>query len=301
MDCLHPVKIENPMFKNGIDIQGYPYIFVPCGNCEACIVNNANEWRTRLSIENDCSETSYFVTLTYDDDKIPIGCFPDSFGDTHVVPYVCKRDVQLFIKRLRKRFPESNLRYYLVSEYGPTTYRPHYHMLLFNLPRYSSDNTYQDVKITKILQQTWANGFITVDSVTFGRISYVTKYLSCVTDLPEYLPKPFRLMSRNPGIGATYLDKRDVIDWHRCNLACYYPDGRFKKRLPRYLKDKIFDDEMKCLIKDDIDIVRKSRLLDDAKKAEKYGYHDGLEYRKQMIDKMVYKFNKKLKKQRKDV
>ena len=40
------------------------------------------------------------------------------------IPYVCNRDLDLFLKRLRSYYPDEKLRYYAVSEYGPTSFRP---------------------------------------------------------------------------------------------------------------------------------------------------------------------------------
>lgn len=301
MDCLHPIRIKNPNYKIENGFEGNEYCFVPCGRCAACIVSNANEWRVRLQIENDNCESSYFVTLTYDDEKLPIGIYPDSFGDSHVVPYVCKRDVQLFFKRLRKSFPDSKIRYFLVSEYGPTTYRPHYHCILFNLPRFSDNDLLNESKVVKTLQRVWSNGFITVDKVTSGRISYVTKYLSCVTDLPDWFPRPFRLMSRNPGIGQSYLDKNGVVDWHRSELACYYPSFGDKLRLPRYLKDKIFDDDMKAEISEHVQKVRRERFINDVENAALGGYDSVVDFRESTTERFLRKFEKQLKKSRKDV
>ena len=48
------------------------------------------------------------------------------------IPYVCNRDLDLFLKRLRSYYPDEKLRYYAVSEYGPSSYRPHWHLLLFS-------------------------------------------------------------------------------------------------------------------------------------------------------------------------
>ena len=245
------------------------------------------------------AETAYFVTLTYDDNEIPLGKFSDSVGHTYIAPYVSKTDVQKFFKRLRKKYEGSEIRYFLVSEYGPTTFRPHYHLILYNLPRFSQDTLLQDAKITKDLQKIWSLGFITLDKVTYGRISYVTKYMSCTTDLPEYLPPPFRLMSK--GLGKSYLDKTDRIEWHRQNLACYYPDGKFKLRFPRYLKDKIFDDSMKMDIHDQIIQSRQEARLKDIENAENFGYKNYVEYRQSMIERHVRKFNNKCKKSRRDI
>lgn len=46
-----------------------------------------------------------------------------------------KIDLQLFLKRFRKqlsKFSNEKIRYYAVGEYGPQTFRPHYHLLFFS-------------------------------------------------------------------------------------------------------------------------------------------------------------------------
>lgn len=55
--------------------------------------------------------------------------------------YACKRDYQLFLKKLRakiKYYCDEDVRFFLVSEYGPKTYRPHFHVLIwFNSKKHS--------------------------------------------------------------------------------------------------------------------------------------------------------------------
>ena len=53
------------------------------------------------------------------------------------LPYASKTDAQLFLKRLNKYFFDNvthqykNFRYFLVSELGSTTFRPHFHAIFF--------------------------------------------------------------------------------------------------------------------------------------------------------------------------
>lgn len=104
--CIHPIN-------------GYP-----CGKCLYCLEKRRVPWTVRLTHErrfwSRFGITTYFVTLTYDELNLP----KDG---------VSKRDIQLFLKRLRKYYAslESNpLKYFCVSEYGPTTHRAHYHLIL---------------------------------------------------------------------------------------------------------------------------------------------------------------------------
>lgn len=303
MQCFHPISISNPDFdSNEISTKTiYKKIFVPCGRCPACVVGSAHEWRVRLQEELRSCNSAFFITLTYDDDSLPIQDVSGITGYSVVCPVVSKRDVQLFLKRLRKKFRTSKIRYFLVSEYGPTTLRPHYHAIFFNLPYSGSDISFVTAKVNKELREIWNHGNILVDNVTYGRISYVTKYLCSVTDLPPYLPKPFRLMSRRPGIGYNYLLQSNRIFWHRSTLSNFYPQGNLKLRLPRFYKDKIFDDAMKLEISERSKEYIANTYYEQKNLAQSLGYRSWYDFRVSSEDAFNRKFNKQMKKSRKDI
>ena len=73
--------------------------------------------------QGDISYTAYFVTLTYNTEKVPIT--RNGFMSLH------KKDLQDYFKRLRK-ISSLKLKYYAVGEYGSKKMRPHYHLILFN-------------------------------------------------------------------------------------------------------------------------------------------------------------------------
>lgn len=195
------------------------YQFVPCGKCAACLTNRANQWTFRLEKELENSENPcYFVTLTYDDDHLPW---------TDLSPTVCRRDVQLFFKRLRK-VVSSRLRYFLTSEYGEEFGRPHYHMILFN---FDSDPVN--------IERAWQNGFVRFGSVTAASIRYVTKYFVTPQEvIPSGSLKPFSLSSK--GLGLSYLTPSMVnfIGQHRDRPFLLSSDGD-KVSFPRYFRKKL--------------------------------------------------------------
>lgn len=302
MKCFRPIAIDNPDYVlNDEYTSPYKKILVPCGRCPACIVNQANDWRQRLQIEFEQSSSACFITLTYDDKSLPFQTCTDSFGDSYFVPVVCKRDVQLFLKRLRKRFEDCTIRYYLVSEYGPNTFRPHYHAVVFNLPYRLHDGPVSHFRCAEAIRECWGNGMIKVDPVTSGRISYVTKYMSCVTDLPEYLPKPFRLMSRRPGIGFNYFNKKGVVEWHRLTKSNFIINNGFQCRLPRYYKDKLFDDAMKLDIKEESIKHLQTNEYKQKFLAECFGYNSSCDFISDSELRFLRQFNNKMKKSRKDI
>lgn len=82
--------------------------------------------------EDKYSATSHFLTLTYDDDKLPF--INDLTGEYTDIPVVFRPHVPEFFRKLRYILDGRKLKYYCVSEYGPTTQRPHLHALVFGLP-----------------------------------------------------------------------------------------------------------------------------------------------------------------------
>lgn len=218
------------------------YTYVPCGKCEACLSRRRKDWSFRLMKETENCKSAFFVTLTYDDEHLNhIVLNRDGFID--YVPVVSKTDVQKFLKRLRKRIEPFKIRYFLVSEYGPTTLRPHYHMLLFDFPLILKD------KLDEYLTDAWQLGFIRVDPINEARINYVTSYCLDSSTLPDYLVKNFMLCSRRPAIGSSYLDDDRNVSFHLDNMdsmVTLQADREpFKQALPRYYRDKIFSDDEK--------------------------------------------------------
>ena len=92
------------------------------------------------------------------------------------------------------------------------------------------------------LQSSWPFGFIQIGTISDNSIMYVCKYHVNRTDYPEHANPSFALMSRRPGIGAIYGNK--MFEFHDGYDKNYYPDhGGVKRRLPRYLRDKIYSKE----------------------------------------------------------
>lgn len=218
MRCVSPLSIKSP---TGV------FNAVPCGKCWMCLARRRREWSFRLSEELKVSSSAKFVTLTYDDDHLP----RSDIG----FPVVEKRDVQLWLKRLRKRLQASGdkIRYFLVSEYGSHTKRPHYHAILFNLPL--------ECDLQDLLVSTWQKGHVHIGDVTDASISYCAKYcMAYEEEFPEEITRPFMLCSKRPPIGGSYLSPENKR-WHQRAYRNYvvHPGG-VKDALPRFYKDRIF-------------------------------------------------------------
>lgn len=125
------------------------FLLVPCGKCSVCSYSKLNDISARCQLETYTSKCKpLFVTLTYDNEHLP------SDGS------VSLDDIQKFLKLLRiniQRFFctfDSNgkqilgnisLRYIYCSEYTPNNHRPHYHLLIWNVPYIPNGlSTYQE-------------------------------------------------------------------------------------------------------------------------------------------------------------
>lgn len=123
-----------------------------------------------------------------------------------ILPHLSKYDAQLFIKRLRRnieRYFNNNeinipkIRYYLVGEYGPVHFRPHYHVLLW----FENDELFSSIR--QIIYKSWPFGRIDLQKSRGQCSDYVAKYLNSFCSLPEVLKmrsvRPFSIHSSHLG------------------------------------------------------------------------------------------------------
>lgn len=176
------------------------------------------------------------MTLTYNEENVPLS--EDDKGN--IYRSVCRDDIQLWMKRLRKALcskygNDFRIKYFMCSEYGPKTFRPHYHGILFGLT--SSD--------IAIIEKTWNLGFVSVSPVKgAGSFRYVSKYCA-KPDVLKYekqapVEKTFRLVSQ--GLGKSYCIDEQNRQFHLSDIYGhhYYFAGGFKYGLPRYYTLKLF-------------------------------------------------------------
>lgn len=253
--------------------------FIPCGKCENCRKRAISAWSVRLLWEQKKCISSNFITLTYDSKSLPVSASGYST--------LCKRDVQLFFKRLRKahagvgKKSERTIKYFCVGEYGGKIGRPHYHIILFNADvtkiqeawsqrrwyinkveakRRSSNSRGEKGALYRIVKKAVRqhNGQIHYgDSrgVTEASVGYCLKYMMESKDdsaaPPDYdVEKEFRLMSK--GLGVSYLNAQNMR-WHHEDLANrMYMEielGR-KVAMPRYYKERIYNKKEKVVVKE---------------------------------------------------
>ena len=210
--CLFPTK------------QGFP-----CGKCAECLSRQRNDWSIRLQFQvadtpPGCS--NYFFTLTYDREHVPwVWCFRAG-NQYFYAKSLCKYDVQRFMKVLRIRIARgydnnARLKYFCGAEYGPRTMRPHYHMILFNVPIQNID------ELEALLQEIWFHGEVRrVRSLIPARCHYATKYMIAQEFLPsDFSVRPFRLMSN--GLGKILFENVDSSEFKNRFYAGLDPEEVF--------------------------------------------------------------------------
>nr|QJB19059.1 MAG: replication initiator protein [Microvirus sp.] len=246
---LNPTGKRSLIFDRRASHSGVA-VKLPCGQCIGCRLERSRQWAMRCMHEKRvCNAESSFVTLTYDNKNMPSECS------------LSVRDLQLFMKRLRKRTGDG-VRFYACGEYGETTFRPHYHILLFNRD-FSDKKFYKNAGCgeklwnSSTLDELWPFGFNVIGDVTFDSCAYVARYIvkKITGDKAEAhyggrLPE-FTVMSRRPGIGFSWYEKYGE---HAYALDSVVMNGK-EIRPPRY-----YDTKYELVDSDQLALLKKKRL-----------------------------------------
>lgn len=178
------------------------------------------------------------------------------------------RDVQLFIKRLRskvrkgkqKGLPDSTdrpedryCRYFLVNEFSPTCFRPHYHFLIFTSSKWLA--TFAE----SIVSACWSTdnrashseqlGIIDVQNVQTSASAYVASYLNSYVDLPKIFQfsgfRSFKIFSKHPPLGSLLPRSKEVkalFDSGSSKMSVYRRKSNefIELPIPKGLCDRIY-------------------------------------------------------------
>lgn len=274
------------------------FLQIPCGQCTACRFEYSRQWANRCMLELEYHDSAYFVTLTYDEEHVPVSYYlgppferlieqaheasrwNDEISDYDLYTVVQqhsdvvqtgeafpsytlrKRDLQLFMKRLRFKFGDG-IRFFAAGEYGSNTFRPHYHLIIFGL-HLDDLSVYKEQRgftyyNSPSLQECWSInrgsprcpsyerlGYAVVAPVTWETCAYTARYVmkklkgSAAQFYDSFsLEPPFTLMSRKPGIGYQwYVDHPDYNMYDYINVSTETGGRKFKP--PKYF-DYLFD------------------------------------------------------------
>lgn len=239
------------VFKSELS-DGSEAIPIPCGQCIGCRLEYSRQWAMRCYHESQLHQDNAFITLTYNDENLPVD------------RSISKRELQLFVKRLRKAIAPKKIRFFACGEYGSKekTFRPHYHAIIFGYD--FPDRVLHTKKnghllfTSKLLDSAWQHkGHALIGAVTFESAAYVARYVTKkrkgkdtrvdphtgrmqtenydvvnpVTGEVWQVEPEFCLMSRRPGIGREWFEKfrgdveKDFVtlmDGQKVGLPQYY-------------------------------------------------------------------------------
>uniref|UniRef100_A0AAU8B1K3 Replication initiator protein n=1 Tax=Dulem virus 117 TaxID=3145594 RepID=A0AAU8B1K3_9VIRU len=199
------------------------YVMIGCGQCMECRLKRAREWADRCVCESMYHEQSLFLTLTYDDAHVPVSAYVDDDGVVNYSLTLRKKDLQDFMKRLRDSYIRKcgkKLRFYACGEYGESTFRPHYHVIVFgllldDLLPYRKNFRGESLFTSSYLTGIWKNGHVVIGNVSWDACAYTARYITKkqlgkdaqknfyerLNIVPE-----FTQMSLKPGIGYQFFE-----------------------------------------------------------------------------------------------
>ena len=245
MACYHPQKAYKARdgrvtFSRKDAISN---LTLPCGNCLGCRMERSRQWGTRMLHEATLHKENMFITLTYDDEHLPID---ESINVKHF---------QKFMKAYRHKISPIKIRFFHAGEYGEENRRPHYHAIIFGHDFKDKEPWKKNLYTSETLTKIWQNGFTSIGDVTLESATYVAKYIlkkitgtlaqehyNHITRYGEEvsLTPEYTTMSRRPGIASA---------WYQEYKSDIYPENFItvkgkKIQVPKYYQNilKIEDD-----------------------------------------------------------
>ena len=241
---------------------------IPCGKCIGCRFEKSRQWALRCVHEASLHEENCFITLTYSPEHLPANHSLD------------KSHFQKFMKRLRKHFTGTTIRFYHCGEYGEKNNRPHYHACIFGMDfpdkvfqetTKNGDKLYRSPLLTKL----WGKGeeqAQLIGELTFQTAAYTARYImkkingkdadehyrhtdELTGEQHQIIPE-YTTMSRRPGIAH---------DWYKNFKSDVYPSDQviikgIPMQPPKYY-DSILEKENPFLYDD----IKHDRLINGEK------------------------------------
>lgn len=132
-------------------------------------------------------------------------------------------DQNLFFKRLRKLISEKydeKICYYLVSEYGGRTYRPHWHGILF----FNSDALTSS--ICELVSKSWSYGRTDCSLSRGSAAGYVASYINSFVDLPDFFNRhkeirPRSYHSKGLSVNKLFRQSSDISEIQEVAASCF--------------------------------------------------------------------------------
>lgn len=190
--CTKPIRIKNPTKYLNLHSGQQYYIYVNCGHCEECTRQKQIEWtlRTYYQALNTIQKNGYyyFDTLTYNNNSIPrLTKYIEINKNWQCFDY---KDIRNFYETLRQYYKvkDTDIKYFITSEYGELRHRPHYHIILF-----IENKNIKPLDLSRNVAKAWTKGRTdgipykskkyvlehnVINNINLDTIRYVSKYIT---------------------------------------------------------------------------------------------------------------------------
>lgn len=229
-----------------------------------------NVYRNSRVYHARCS-SDYSTKLVRKHERVLLGSFPVKYPECDTTPYKYLRnshstrvgvcfypDFQNFLKRLRqnlnrkKEYANLKLRgYYVCTEFGPTTQRPHLHAVI------STENTEKEIEVWKCaIAEAWAfdnhNRAAKFCEIAKDASSYVSSYVNCASYVPAVFQqsrtfRPSHHYSKGYGFGNSSFSLSKILQAFEAGslryLRGHLKDGSYAVDsclFPKYVVHRFF-------------------------------------------------------------
>lgn len=250
----HPDRVSSKAFLKPLEV-----IEVPCGKCIGCRLDYSRQWANRCMLEAKQWSDNYMITLTYDDINVNlVNGVNRETGELQLVGTLKPGDLTKFMKDLRRyykyHYNHDNVRFYACGEYGDKTYRPHYHVIVFNCPipdleKFFLNKDREQIYLSDSIQKIWGKGIITVAKLEWQVAAYVARYVMKKRkgkDSDEFYKKlgvqpEFVRMSRSPGLARDYYENNKDKIYAFDEIHLEQKNGNVMTIKPCKYYDRLYD------------------------------------------------------------
>lgn len=234
MSCINPLsfKVKDKFGRSKI-------IDVPCGHCLNCMIKKQSQIeflaKKELIDNYQAGQSASFVTLTYDDNHVPLN--EEGFLTLR------RSDMQKFLKRMRRNMEYHNrkrdFKVLYCGEYGDgshsssktgvSTCRPHFHIVFIGL---------SPEEVRFYTRKLWNYGLCDIGPLGAGGIRYLCKYMT--KSIPDKDVKQLREVAKveNPffyhsvGLGKKWIERN--LDKIVNDDFCFNVNGKITP-FPKYV------------------------------------------------------------------
>ena len=339
--CTSPLLVNNPSVYRH-PLYTTDKVSVSCGKCLECRSAYMSDWQTRLAFELDTlyrnGGVAIFLTFTFDNEHLPhfdVPIYARTFTDEKLwyaglETQSCfdRNLVKKFLNNLKinayRTFGKGSYKYFLCSEYGKTTQRPHHHGLFL------LKNGVDSNEFALLCRKLWTSGFmfpkydeqhhIWVDNNNapssilirslVGGCKYVAKYVTKdlsffeLTNVQDYLDTSYKILSddekkavdnclpkhwQSKGLGYSLVDKLN-------KMSDSEKVSKLHTGVTSPLSGKIISIPQYCINKLLYKNVKSSRISKNTGKRlyDRYLSEFGKEYLKQVYCNRVTKMTEKI-------